>query len=113
RRPGVLEEVVQVVLHIGLRPQHHAAEAAALAVDVLGGGVDHDIGAELQGLLQHRGGEHVVDHDDGAGGVGDLGDGGDVDQVEGGVGRRLEEEGLRVGPYRVSPSSGVAAVDYC
>ena len=74
RRAGMPQEGVQVVLEEGFcEHEHHAAEAAALAVDVLGGGVDHDVGAELQRLLQQGRGEHVVDDDEGAGCVRDLG----------------------------------------
>ena len=44
-----------------LRSEDDAAEAAALPVDMLGRGVDDDVGAERQRALQHRGGEDVVD----------------------------------------------------
>ena len=43
------------------RQNRGAAQHAALAVDVLGGGIDDDVGAKLQRLLQHRRGEHIVD----------------------------------------------------
>ena len=54
--------------------QDDAAEAAALAVDVLGRGIDHDVGAELQRALPDRRREHVVDDQPRAGLVRDLGD---------------------------------------
>ena len=62
------------LVRLFLTPEHRAAEAAALAVDVLGGGVDDDIGAPLERPLQHRRGEGIVEHDLGGlrlrGGVG-------------------------------------------
>ena len=57
-----------------LRPEHRAAEHAALAVDMLGAGIDDHIRAELQRLLQQRGREHVVHHHDRAGCVREFGD---------------------------------------
>ena len=40
------------------------------------------------------GGEHVVDHELGAGIVGDVGDSGDINHFQRRVGRRLEKEDL-------------------
>ena len=44
---GVLVEGVQVIVHVLGRAQHDAAEHAALAVDMLGRGIDHHVGPEL------------------------------------------------------------------
>ena len=44
------------------RAEDDAAEAAALAVDVLGGRIDDAVGAELERALPQRRREHVVDH---------------------------------------------------
>jgi hypothetical protein len=41
-----------------------------VAVEVLRGGMEHDVGAERQGLRQHRGGDGGVDRQDGAGAMG-------------------------------------------
>ena len=41
-----------MVLDEFLRAEDDAAEAAALAVDVLGGGIDHAVGAELERALE-------------------------------------------------------------
>ena len=78
-----------------------AAEAAALAVDVLGRRIDDDVGAEFERLLEERRREHVVDDQPRAGLVGDLGDRRDVDHFERRVGRAFEEEHLRVRPHRL------------
>ena len=94
-----------------LRAEDDAAEAAALAVDVLGGGIDHAVGAELERALPQRRREHVVDDQRRAGGVRDLGDLGDVEHFEIGIGRRLEEAGLGVRPHRRAPGVEVEAVD--
>ena len=66
---------------------HKARNHVAVAVEVLGGGVDDHIGPKLQRLLEIRRGEGVV-HDDPDGGViavGDGRDGGDVHHLQGGV----------------------------
>ena len=54
-----------------LRAEDDAAEAAALAVDVLGRGVDDDVGAEIEAALEDRRGEDVVDDHLRADGVGE------------------------------------------
>src|SRR5262249_56837525 len=46
----------------------------ALAIDVLGGGIDHAVGSKLERPLEQRRGEHVVYHQRRARGVSDLGD---------------------------------------
>ena len=61
------------------RAEDDAAEAAALAVDVLGGRIDHAVGAERERALPERRREHVVDHERRAGRVRDLRDRRDVD----------------------------------
>ena len=78
---------------------------------MLGGGVDHHVGAELERLLAQRRGEDVVDEHLGAGGMGDLRHRGDVDQVERRVGRRLQEHRPGVRPHRRLPGREVAAFD--
>ena len=82
------------------RAEDDAAEAAALAVDVLGGRIDHAVGAELQRALVERRREHVVDDQRRAGRVRDLGDRAMSITSSVGIGRRLEEEGLGVRPHR-------------
>ena len=61
RRAGLAQESVQIVGDEFLVGEDDAAEAAALAVDVLGRRIDDDVGAELERLLEERRGEDVVD----------------------------------------------------
>ena len=91
--------------------EDHAAEHPALAVDVLGGGVDDTIGAELHGMLQQRRGEDIVDHQRRASPMHDVGDAGDVDELEGRIGRRFEERRLRVRTQSRPPGVEIRAVD--
>ena len=87
----------EVVVVDGDEPADHVAVAA----EVLGGRVHHDVGAERQRLLQVGSGERVVDHHQGAAVVGHLGDGRDVDARQQRVGRRLQPHQRRVvGPRR-------------
>src|SRR5699024_7015472 len=55
----------------GAAVHDHAGDRGAVAAEVLGGGVDHDVGPVLERAQQHRGGHRVVDDDGHAGGVGD------------------------------------------
>ena len=102
---------VDVVVDELLRAQNDAAEAAALAVDVLGGRVDDAVGAELQRALPERRREYVVDHHGRAGRMRDLAHLRDVDDLEGRVGRRFHEHGLGVRPHRGAPLIKIGAVD--
>ena len=111
RRAGMFEVIVQLLLDELLAPQHDAAEAAPLAVDMLGGRIDHDVGAERHRPLEQRCGEHIVDHHQRAGLLADLGHALDIDQLEHRVGWRLEEQGARVGPDRRFPRGKIATVD--
>ena len=111
RGAGLAQEIVDMVGDELLARQDHAAEHAALAVDVFGGGVDDAIGAELQRMLQQRRGEHVVDDERRAGPVHDLGDAGDVDELERRIGRRFQERRLGVRTQRRPPRVKIRAVD--
>ena len=91
--------------------EHHAAEAAALAVDMLGRRIDHAIGAELERALPERGREHVVDGERRARVMRDLRHGGDIDHFQRRIGRCLHEERLGVGPHRLLPLIEIGAVD--
>ena len=94
-----------------LRAEDHAAEATALPVNVLRCRVDDDIGTEFHGPLAERRCEHVVDDGQRATPLGDLGHGLDVDQLQHGIGRCLEEEGLRVRRHGSLPGRQIAPVD--
>jgi hypothetical protein len=111
RRPGLADQVVNVVLDEFLGAEDDAAEAAALAVDMLGGGIDDAVGAEFERSLKQRRREHVVDHQRRAGGVRDPGDRLDVQHLERRIGRALQKEGLRVRPHRLAPLVEIVAVD--
>ena len=110
-RAGVAEIVVQILVDPLLVGKDDAAEAAALAVDVLGRRIDDDMRAELERLLLQRRGEDIVDDQPRADRVGECGDRGDVDHFERRVGRAFEEEQLRVRPDRLFPVRDVGAVD--
>ncbi len=56
---------------VATNPPDHVGVPA----EVLGGRMDHDVGAEAEGLLEPRGGEGVVHDHEGALAVGDLGHG--------------------------------------
>ena len=84
------------------RSEHRATEDAALAVDVLRGRVDDDVGAVLERVGEDRRPEDVVDDDLRPGGVGEVGDRRDVDELLHRVARRLEEDRrrrLRTAPH--------------
>ena len=78
---------------------------------MLGAGIDRDIGAEPDRLLQDRGGEDVIDDDPGTGLSGDGDDGRDIDDLKRRVGRGFEEEHLGVRLDRIFPLADVGAVD--
>jgi hypothetical protein len=81
-----LQHAVQVVVAGDDRPELYVAVAG----EVLGGRVQHHIGAEVQRSLQQRGEERVVDDHAGTGVMGRRDDGWGVGHLEGRVGRRLE-----------------------
>ena len=95
RRAGGAQEADHLLHQLG-GAGHHAAQAATLAVDVFGGRMNDDIGAQRQRLLQHRGAEAVVHREQRAVGVGHVGQCGDVHQLGQRVGRRFDDEQLGV-----------------
>ena len=70
-----------------------AADGGAVAAEELGGGVDHDVGAPLDGPHQRRRGAGVVDDQRQAVLVGDGGELLDVGHVELGIAERLGVDG--------------------
>ena len=95
----------------GLGGEDHAAERAALAVDVLGRGIDDAIGAERERLLHQRRGEDIVDDERRAVLMRDFRDRGDVDDFQRRIGRAFEEGRLRVGAHRGAPGVEIRPVD--
>ena len=57
---GVAQKDLQMIVQEILVAQHHAAQGAALTIDILGGGMDHDMGAKFHRALQSRAGKGVV-----------------------------------------------------
>ena len=86
---GVLQEG-DLLAGLLIVDHHGTADHVGVAADVLGGGVDHHIGAIGQRVLKGGRGEGVVDSDLGAVLVGDFGGGRDVGDVEQRVGRSLD-----------------------
>ena len=80
--------------------QHErATEQVAVAAEVLGGGVHRDVGAELEGALEHGGRPSVVHHAERAARVRQVGEGGDVHDADERIGRRLHPDDLRRRPH--------------
>ena len=75
----------------------HAADGVAVAAEVLGRAVDHDVGAQRQRALEERAHEGVVHHYEGAVSMRDGADGADVHQLQPRVGGSLDPDhpGLR------------------
>ena len=107
---GVAHEGLQRALDPGLGAQHRAAQHAPLAVDMLGAGIDHHVRAQFHRALQQRGGEDVIDHDHRAGLVRQPADGGQVHDVEHGVGRAFQQHHRRRPGQRHLPGRQVCAV---
>ena len=105
------EIIVQVLVDPLLVGQDDAAETAALTVDMLGGGIDDDMRAELERLLLQRRRKDIVDDKARADRIGELGHEGDVDHLERRIGRALQEEQLGVRPHRLFPFLRLGAVD--
>ena len=89
--------------HQILAAQHGASQHPPLPIQVLGGGVDDDVGTQLQGLLQDRRAEAVVHSQPGAMRVGDVGERTDVADFGEWVGGRLDEEQSGIGAHRRAP----------
>ncbi len=110
-RAGVADELLQVIVVELLRTQHGTAQGPSLTVDVFGGGVDDDVGTEFERMLQDRGGEDVVDHDEGSSRMGQLTDGAKVDDLQPWVRGGLEKNRLGPAGERRLPLGKITAVD--
>ena len=87
----VLDEAYRLRL-LRRRAHHRAPHRRVVSVQVLGGGVHHEVRAKPEGALVPGGEQRVVDNVEDAAGAGDFGDGRDVGELEGGVGRGLGED---------------------
>lgn len=90
---GVLEEGETLLEGVGVESGDTHADVG-VAVDVLSDGVDDDVGAVVERVLDVGAHEGVVDDDEDAMATGDVDDGADVDQAEGGVGGSLDPDEL-------------------
>ena len=100
---GGAQGTVHVAAHFFFTADDRAAQSAALAVDVFGGGGHHDVRSQIQRPLQGRGAHGVVHHQQAIMLTGQRRQGGDVRHLGEGVGRRLQEQPSGVGAYRLAP----------
>ncbi len=82
-------------LRLVRRGHHGSADDIAVAVQILGGAVDDEIGTELKGLLLERAEEGVVHHCQGPAGLRELGDRLNVRQAQQRVAGGLYPDKLR------------------
>ena len=80
----------------GAAVHDHAAHAGGVAIDVLGGRVDDDVGAMLEGAAQVGGAEGVVDQQRGLHLVGDGGEFLEIEDVQAGVADGLGKQAAGV-----------------
>ena len=99
RAGGVLKEAEPLV-QLGVAGDQASPDHVAVAPQVLGGGVQHHIGAEVEGALQVRGGKGVVHHEPRPGIVGDGSDRLHVGDPQQRVTRRLQPHQLGLRPDR-------------
>ena len=95
------------------RAGDRAAHHAALAVDVFGRRMNHEIRTELKRALQDRRAEHVVDRKQRACLIRDRGERRDVGDLGHRVRRCLEEEKPRVRPHGAAPFLGLRRRNEC
>ena len=110
RGAGGADEDLQMVVEEIFLAQHHAAKRAALAVNVFGGGMDHDVGAELHRPLQGGGGKGIVHRQPRSALVRNVRHRLDVHQRKRGIGRRLQEQQPGLGLHRRFPGCRIGAV---
>lgn len=84
---------------IGVGAEDDAGEEVGKAAEVLGGGVDDEVGAEDHRMLEGGAEEGIVDHDDGSGVDLGGGEGGapDVGHDHGGIGGGFDEDEFEAG----------------
>ena len=111
RRAGLAHESVNVLGYERFRGEDDPAEAAALAVDVLGRGIHHDIGAQAKRALPDRRRKHIVDDQPRAARMRDFCDRGDVEHVERWIGRAFQKAAFCVRTHRLAPLVEIEAID--
>ena len=93
-RADRLDEVTQPLGDLGHGRDEQARDDVVVAGEVLGGAVDHHVGAKRDGVHEEGREEGVVHHEQGARAVGQLGQGADVGDRHERVGGTLHEERL-------------------
>ena len=102
RRACMAQERLKLGLQKLLGREHSTTQAAALPVDMLRCGIDDDIRAELGWTLHDRTGEGIVDDEFGAAGMRQFRQRLEIQQRQGRVRRRFDEDqfGVRTdGPF--------------
>ncbi|KAG1393767.1 hypothetical protein G6F59_014304 [Rhizopus arrhizus] len=100
RRAGQAQRIApphQLLVQCRIARDHCATDHVAVAVDVLGGGMQHQVRAKRQRLLQGRRQEGVVDHHQGAGLVRGIDDEAQVGDAQQRVGWGFHQHQLRLG----------------
>ncbi len=98
RRAGQAQRVGpprQLLVQLGVARDHRAADHVAVAVDVLGGRVQHQVGAEGDRVLQRRRQEGVVHHHPGTGPVRGIDHETQVGDAQQRIGRGFHQHQLR------------------
>ena len=99
-----------LLVEVGVAHDHRAADDVGVPAEVLRRRVHHGVGAVLERALVDRSGEGVVDRDERVAPA--RHHGGDVDDVEQRVGRRLDPDQPRVVGHRGGERVEVGLVDH-
>ncbi len=113
RRTGQAQRVApphQLLVHRRVARDHRAAHHVTVAVDVLGGRMQHHVGTERQRLLQGRRQEGVVHHHQRTGLVRGIDDEAQVGDAQQRVGRRFHQHQLRLAGQRLGQRTRVGEV---
>ncbi len=111
--PGAVDNKVHLVTNGCIIARYHAGHYIVMTGEVLGAGFVNDIGAEIQRVGEH-GREHGVVHHDESFSIGIMSrprNGGDVNDLDEGVGRCLQENHSRLLVYELGDAIGVGGVD--
>ena len=109
RTRGVLE-VFEAGQVLGVARHQDPADAIAMSVQVLGGGVHHDVGPQLEGPLEIGGHEGVVHHHHGACGASGRRESLEIRDPQQRVRGRFEEQHRGPGVQFADRAGGVARV---
>ena len=107
---GILDKV-QALGEFGVVDDQAAVHDVGVAADVFGCRVQHDVGAQIERILQERRSEGVVHAGEDAAFAGDRAHCFEVHDIKHGIGRRLDPEQSSVRADRVFHRSRVAHID--